>query len=118
MNREELINLISSLTGNVKIMSIPKLLVELADNWTIAAMLNHLLFLKSNRPDDFIPMSVKDWKAELIAVTRRSVEKFQKLPFVKTKVVKADGTPKTHYKIDTDLLAKAINETIHSSNSL
>ena len=116
MIREEDMNLISNLAGQVKIFAVPKLLVELTGDWSIAALLSQLLLIKSNRPDGYIPMSVKDWKAELCAVTRHSVEKLQKLPFVKTKVIKADGTPTTHYKIDADLLAKAIKETIQRSN--
>ena len=116
MNREEVINLISSLTGNVIIIAVPKLLVELTSDWDVAVLLSQLLLLKSNRTDNYIPISVKDWKVEMGAVTRHSVEKLQKLPFVKTKVIKADGTPTTHYLIDADLLAKAIKETIQRSN--
>jgi len=59
------------------------------------------------RRDGFVYKSSHDWFLETGA-SDHAVRKFKKQPFVETKVLKANGVPTTHYRINEEKLAAAL----------
>lgn len=112
MNRNDLISFISSVTGHENVIAVPRVFVELTGDWGVAAMLNQLIYWssKSKRSDGYIYKSVAEWEGEVGGITKYTVEKLKDLPFVETKLMKANGAPTTHYKVDFDKLIDAICE--------
>ena len=112
MNRDELIAFIGGLSGHENIIAVPRMFVSLTDDWGVAAMLNQLIYWSSRakRTDGFVYKSVEEWKDEVGGITRHTVDKLKELPFVETKLMKANGAPTTHYRINFDILIKLICE--------
>jgi hypothetical protein len=112
VNRDELIAFIGGLSGHENIIAVPRMFVSLTDDWGVAAMLNQLIYWRSRakRTDGFVYKSVEEWKDEVGGITRHTVDKLKELPFVETKLMKANGAPTTHYRINFDILIKLICE--------
>lgn len=92
------------------LIAVPTILVELTGDWTMAVMLNQLLYWsgKGSRTDGYIYKSMNDWQEEIKIVSDYSIRKFKKLPYIETKIKKVGGTPTTHYKINYDILLKEL----------
>jgi hypothetical protein len=61
----------------------------------------------SVRRDDFVYKSSRDWFLETGA-SDHAVRKFKKQPYVETKILKANGVPTTHYRINEEKLYAAL----------
>ena len=98
--REQILNLIKSFAGQANIIAVPRIFVALTGDTSLALMLSQLLYWsdRSLRPDGFIFKSAREWQAE-VGVTPYAVGKFNTLPYVETKVKRANGSPTTHYRI-------------------
>ncbi len=92
--------------GHEYIISIPRLLIDLTGDWTLAAMLNQLLYWSEKK--EWIYKSLDDWNLELGAVSRHKMNQLKRFPFIETKIMRANGSPTTHYRIDEDILKQEL----------
>ncbi|WP_255288890.1 hypothetical protein [Bacillus toyonensis] len=123
--------IISQISGQENIVVVPKLFIKLTGDLTTAVLLNQIVFYsdKSKRTDGYFYKSHKEWQEE-ICLTKRQVSystaKLKEMGLVDTKLMKANGAPTLHYKLDYDKLVdwivtncnngKSQNVTIDSNN--
>ena len=72
-------------------------------------MLSQLIYWsdRATREDGMVYKTSKDWIEEL-GVTGYAVRKFNKLPYIKTRVMKANASPTTHYRLDMDAFIELV----------
>ena len=104
-NKDHIISIIKSFSGQANIVAFPRLYVQITGDLSQAAMLAQLIYWSDRavRQDGFVFKSSKDW-AEELGVTNYTVRLFKKLPFIETRILKADGAPTTHYRVRMDML--------------
>ncbi|MHA4153295.1 hypothetical protein [Bacillus cereus] len=123
--------IISQISGQENIVVVPKLFIKLTGDLTTAVLLNQIVFYsdKSKRTDGYFYKSHKEWQEE-ICLTKRQVSystaKLKEMGLVDTKLMKANGAPTLHYKLDYDKLVdwivtncnngKSQNVTMDSNN--
>lgn len=123
--------IISQISGQENILVVPKIFIKLTGDLTTAVLLNQIVFYsdKSKRTDGYFYKSHKEWQEE-ICLTKRQVSystaKLKEMGLVDTKLMKANGAPTLHYKLDYDKLVdwivtncnngKSQNVTIDSNN--
>jgi len=97
--------IVNALSTNSSHISVPRLFFEITHDLALSAMIAHLIFWSkhTSRADGFVFKSSRDWYNEL-GVSNYAVRKFKKLPFIITKVIRANGSPTTHYRIDGAML--------------
>lgn len=135
-NYEAIKALIAQTSGQKNTLTIPKIYVELTGDLTTALLLNQIVFYsdKSKRNDGYFYKTYKDWEQEILLTERQirnSANKLKKMGLIETKVMKANGSPTVHYKLDYDKLVDSIltkcqirnlqnvrNETDKTSESL
>ena len=101
------------MSGQDNVVTIPKIYVEFTGDLTTAVLLNQIVFYsdKSKRKDGFFYKSYKEWEKEICLTKRQvsySTEKLKGLGILETKVMKANGAPTVHYKLDYDKLVDSI----------
>lgn len=108
-NQKRIFDIIKEMTGHAYILTAPQLLVELTGNLTLAVMLSQLLYWsdRSVRRDGFVYKSALDWKNE-VGASKRTIQKFNQLPYVETKLIMANGHPTTHYRVRMKVLESHI----------
>ena len=106
MDREGLLAFIKAIAGHENIIAVPRVFVTLTDDWGTAAMLNQLIYWSSRTKNGsgWIYKSLEDWKTEVGGITRHTINKLRELPYVETKLMKANGAPTLHYRVDFDKL--------------
>ena len=112
-NYEAIKALIAQTSGQKNTLTIPKIYVELTGDLTTALLLNQIVFYsdKSKRNDGYFYKTYKDWEQEILLTERQvrnSANKLKKMGLIETKVMKANGSPTVHYKLDYDKLADLI----------
>ena len=112
-NYEAIKALIAQTSGQKNTLTIPKIYVELTGSLTTALLLNQIVFYsdKSKRSDGYFYKTYKEWEEEILLTERQvrnSVNKLKKMGLVETKVMKANGSPTVHYKLDYDKLVELI----------
>ena len=119
-NRDHIIAIIKSIAGQTNILAIPRLFVDITGDLTLAAMLSQLIYWsdRTSRADGFVFKSAADWGIE-VGASGYAVRKFKNLPFIETRIIKANGSPTTHYRVRFDELIDWIgrNQQIDLSNS-
>jgi len=109
--RERVKRIIVAFTGHENIIAVPRVLVEMTKDWSVAAMLNQLLYWSAQK--EWIYKSVSDWNEEVGAITRYKVNKLIALPFIETKLKKANGAPTTHYRINWEAFERQLIEILN-----
>jgi hypothetical protein len=106
---DRMISMLKAVSSQTMYISAPRPFFELTHDLVLAAMIAQLVYWcdRATRSDGFVFKSARDWYDE-VGATRYAVQKFKKLPFVFTKIVRANGSPTTHYRIDMDKLAQAL----------
>lgn len=109
--------LIKNLFGQENTFTIPKILVQIFDNYAIALYLNQIIFWssKTKKEDGSFYKSYKDWEKEILVKerqARRYNRKFEEIGFLKTKVKKVKNTPHCFYYLDLDALIDYLNQCI------
>lgn len=112
-NYEAIKALIAQTSGQKNTLTIPKIYVELTGDLTTALLLNQIVFYsdKSKRNDGYFYKTYKDWEEEILLTERQvrnSANKLKKMGLIETKVMKANGSPTVHYKLDYDKLVDSI----------
>lgn len=105
--------LIAQMSEPKNTLTIPKIYVELTGDLTTALLLNQIVFYsnESERNDGYFYKTYKEWEEETLLTERQvrnSVNKLKKMGLVETKVMKANGSPTVHYKLDFDKLVDSI----------
>lgn len=116
-NSKRIRQILNSISGQERIITTPKIYVELLGDYNTAILLNQIIFWsdKSKRKDGYFFKTYDEWEEELCLTkyqVRRSTEKLKKLGFVETKIKKANGSPTLHYKFDSEVFADSIVEFI------
>lgn len=120
-NHNNIRSLISSFSGQDRMITIPKIYIELTGEYAAASLLNQIVFWsdKSKRNDGFFYKTYKEWEEELSLSeyqVRRSVEKLEEKGVVETKLKKANGSPTIHYKLDYEALQQWILKNLKDRN--
>lgn len=99
----------SSISSNGVYIPAPRVFFELTHDISLSAMIAQLIFWcdRAVRSDGFVYKSSRDWYNEL-GVSNYAVRKFKKLPFIITRIIRANGSPTTHYLIDMELLKQSV----------
>ena len=102
-NKDQILSIIKSISGQANILTVPRLFVALTGDTTLAIMLSQLIYWsdRTTRSDGFVYKSAADWAIE-VGASSYSVRKFNQLPFIETKIIKANGSPTTHYRVRFD----------------
>jgi hypothetical protein len=108
--------LLSQFTGHENIIAVPRILVDITEDWTLAAMLNQLLYWSSQK--EWIYKSLDDWNEEVGGVSRYKMNQLKDLRCIETKLKKANGAPTTHYKVHWDILERDILNCIDKKSEL
>ena len=112
-NYEAIKALIAQTSGQKNTLTIPKIYVELTGDLTTALLLNQIVFYsdKSKRNDGYFYKTYKDWEQEILLTERQvrnSANKLKKMGLIETKLMKANGSPTVHYKLNYDKLVDSI----------
>lgn len=106
--------LLSRLIGNKNILSNNVLFIDyVGGNHSKAQFLSQLFYWtgKSKRNDGFFAKTYEEWYEE-IRVKQKSIQRysaeFQAKGFLETKVLKFNGYPTVHYKLDMDNLTNSL----------
>lgn len=111
--RDQLVDLIKAFGGSGNYIVIPRLFFDLTGDLSQAGMLSQLIYWsdRSSRVDGFVYKSSSDWYVE-VGASDYAVRKFKKLPFIETKVLKANGSPTTYYRVKFDILLECIYQLL------
>ena len=124
MNNNEMIRgLIKSFSGMDRIITIPKIYIELTGDLNTAAFLNQVVFWsdKTSRKDGYFYKTYADWESELCLSKYQignCVKRLKALEIITTKVMKANGTPTVHYKLDYEVLQQWIVKKLNFQKSI
>ena len=115
MNRDEVLSVVRQFTGHENVIAVPRILIELTGDHTLAMMLNQLLYWSAQK--EWIYKSLEDWNTEIGCISRHKMDKFAALPYVETELHKVDGAPTTHYRINADLFYDALMQIIKAKSN-
>jgi len=108
-NYKAIREVLNRMSGQYNTFTVPKIYVEFTGDLTTAILLNQIVFLsdKSKRQDGYFYKTYNEWKEE-ICLSKRQVsyatKKLKEMGFLDTKIMKANGAPTVHYKLDYDKL--------------
>src|SRR5690625_2667253 len=113
--------LIATYSGNERHITIPKIYLELTNDYPTAALLNQMIFWsdKTKRRDGFFYKTYKEWEEETFLSeyqVRRASKVLKELGFLETKLKKANGSPTLHYKLDMVVLSESIVNKLKNRN--
>lgn len=117
---------IKSFAGEKNILAIPKSFIRFCDeDLYIGLFLSQIIYLsdKGSREDGFIYKSNKEWKEDYFLsdyAIRKARKYLEEKGIIETKLIKANGAPTTHYKLNkekfTELFMKFLQNKEGSSN--
>ncbi len=103
--RDQVFNLVKSFSGQSNVIAVPRIFISLTGSASLALLLSQLLYWseRTTRRDRFVYKSNRDWFEE-VGASRYDVDQFKTLPYVETKVKRANNYPTTHYRLRIDVL--------------
>ncbi|MEK3955400.1 conserved phage C-terminal domain-containing protein [Psychrobacillus sp. FSL K6-1464] len=110
---DEVRRVLAQLSGHDRIVTIPKLYIEMTGDLAESVLLNQIVFYsdKSKRNDGYFYKTYEDWSKEVCLTERQvrySAKKLIEKGLIETKVLKANGSPTVHYKLCFDNLVSWI----------
>ena len=115
-NQKNVFNLIKSISGQLNLIAVPRIYIELLDgDINSAILLSQIIYWsdKSKRNNGWFYKTFNDWYDE-IGLTQYKIKRASDLlcekGFVETKLKRASGAPTVHYKLNIELLTKSIIE--------
>lgn len=117
----EIRQVLAQLSGHDRIVTIPKLYIEITGDLAESILLNQIVFYsdKSKREDGYFYKKYEDW-ADEVCLTERQVrhaaKKLISKGLIETKVLKANGNPTVHYKLCFDKLVNWIMTNCQERN--
>lgn len=117
-NWKTIVAFIRSIAGQSNVLTVPRLFLDLTGDLSLAVMLSQLIYWseRTSRPDGFIFKSSADWYKE-VGASDHAVRKFKTLPYIETRLLKANGSPTTHYRVNFELLLQALNLCLDTDQS-
>jgi hypothetical protein len=108
-HKDRIYALIKDSMGEVNVLAIPRIFITITGSLALASLLSQLLYWsdRAKRKDGFVYKSARDWHLE-VGASEYAVDKFNRLPYIETRVKKANGCPTTHYRINFEKLAELI----------
>jgi hypothetical protein len=105
--------LLTRLSGQDNIFTVPKVYVKYTGDLTTAVLLNQIIFYsdKSKRTDGFFYKTYKEWEEDVCLTERQvrhSINKLKDKGIIETKLKKANGSPTVHYKLLYDEFVESI----------
>jgi hypothetical protein len=119
MNQNEIYQLISSITGQKNILTIPREFINYTGDITSALLLNQLLYWTPKSNDGWIYKTYQDWESEIgfsEYKIRKASESLKNLELLETKIKKANGNPTVHYRLNTDKFLKGFLNFLNQRN--
>jgi len=111
-NQKAVFNILKSLVGQDNILTVPRLFIELTGSIETALFLSQCVYWsdRTSRTDGYFYKSYKEWTAET-CLSERSLDKARKTcaKWITTKLLKANGAPTLHFKVDMDILSQSIS---------
>ena len=113
INKTSVFNLVQSMTGNTNVLVVPKVFLDLMGELQTATFLAQLVYWsgKGHRKDGYIYKTVAEWQSELYMseyAVRKAKATLEEMNIITTKVVKANGNPTVHYKVNVETLVEMI----------
>lgn len=112
-NQQVIFELLKSVAGQENVLTIPRLFIDLTGDVKTALFLSQCLYWsdrsKCNKKGYFYKTHA-EWEKEL-CLTRRDVDKARKklVGILETKIMRADGSPTLHYKLNVEKLNDLVN---------
>lgn len=112
-NYNSIRDLLKNFSGQDNVITVPKIYIKFTGDMTTAILLNQIVFYsdKTNRSDGFFYKKYDDWQAEICLSERQvrhSAKKLVNLGVIETRIMKANGNPTVHYKLNYDVLTDSI----------
>ena len=111
-NQKAVFNILKSLVGQDNILTVPRLFIELTGSIETALFLSQCVYWsdRTSRTDGYFYKSYKEWKTET-CLTERALDKARKTcaKWITTKLLKANGAPTLHFRVDIDVLYQSIS---------
>lgn len=109
------------LSGQAGALTIPRLYAEFMGGLDGGLFLNQLVFWsdKGKRADGFIYKSRPEWTDETTLsdyALRKATKELKRAGLLETKVLKANGAPTLHYRLNLDALIDALVRFVDSAN--
>jgi hypothetical protein len=110
-SQKTVIELIKRISGQSNILTIPRIFIHLTGDIKAALFLSQCVYWsdKTKREDGFFYKCAEEWEEET-GLTRTELTGARKraADYVETKVMRANGAPTLHYRVDFDKLANSI----------
>ncbi len=121
VNQEGFLRIIRELSGQQNTFTIPRLYAEFMEGLDGGLFLNQLVFWsdKGKRPDGFIYKSRSEWQEETLLsdyALRKATSFLKKKGLLETKLLKAEGAPTLHYRLDLEALAEELVRFVDNAN--
>ncbi len=120
-NQQNIVKLIKAISGQANVLTIPRVYLSLLNNKHRAALLlSQCVYWsdKSKSPDGWFYKTDAEWKEEL-GLTRGGLDTALKEgeKYLETKVARVGPTPKSHYRVNLDLLVSDISDLLETDKS-
>lgn len=118
-NQQALFALIRQAAGQANVLTIPRVFITLSGSIPSALFLSQVIYWsdRSGRADGWFYKTTRDWQEE-IALSRREVEAARAAlkGIIETKVMKANGVPTLHYRVNIPALTASLLELLGESD--
>lgn len=116
INRLTTLAVIRQLVGKDNIIGIPRIFVEMTDDWSAAALLNQIVYWSgiTTDPDGWFYKSAAEWKTE-IGLSKHQIERCEKIVAglgVEIMLRKVGNAPTTHYRVNDEAFLNALEMVI------
>lgn len=105
MNQKKVIDLISQFCGQPNILTIPRILIDIAGDINSALLLSQLLYwTPKSKNNGWVYKTYNNWKDEIGLSEyqiKKAVSNLKKKKVLETKLKKANGKPTVHYRLDS-----------------
>lgn len=119
-NYKSMIVFIKAISGQANTLTIPRVYVDLVRSHRAALLLSQCVYWtdKSDLDDGWFYKTFAEWKKEL-GIPRCGIETAMKRlgRWIETDIRKVGQTPKTHYRVNFETLARDVSDLLDSSKS-
>jgi len=110
-NQREIFQVIKSLTGQANILTIPRVFIDFTGTVEAAMVLSQIIYWSDRASHGWFYKSYPEWKEELALSeyhVHKAVKGLQGKGILRTRVMRANGSPTLHYLLDVEAFTKAI----------
>lgn len=118
-NQKQVISLIRAISGQANILTIPRVYIALTKSHRAALLLSQCVYWsdKTTDNDGWFYKSAKEWRSEL-GMPKGAVDTALKvLPWIETRIKKANGAPTRWYRVRLEALADAVSDLLETRKS-